>query len=438
MNTTELSPKGFRELTPSSQKIFNRMVEQISKLYQGFGYENIHTNAIEYLDVINGSDDTSKEIFSVGRAQSEFKKDDRVRALRFDLTKPFARYVIQNYNELAFPFKRFQIQQSWRGERPQKGRYREFFQADVDVVANENLPFFYDSEVLEISVKALEKLNLPKFTVRINNRKLVQGIFESYGINAASLPMYLRAVDKIEKIGKENVINDFLEIGELTKEKIEDLFEKVLDKKIALDQVDSFLEGLNLDNDLAIQGARELKQMANSLMQIELENGQIILDTSIIRGLDYYTGFVFETNLEGYESFGSILSGGRYENLIADLSNKKLPGVGASIGLSRLFAIMEEIGLEKYSISENSFLIANMEYNDINSLREIAYKIRDKNICEIYPDAVKLVKQIKFAEKKDYTKLVIIEENNTITLKNLESRDQENFANIDEFINSLN
>lgn len=330
--------------------------------------------------------------------------------MHFDLTVPLSRYVVEHTGDLAFPFKRWQMQKVWRGERPQEGRFREFVQADIDVVGNGDLPSHYEVELPLVMVEALERLRefgLPKATVHANNRKLSEGFYR--GIGLSDIEGVLREIDKLDKIGAEEVAKLLvkecgatdsqaaacLELAELTAETGDELksrFDELCDKHDISRSED------NESYTLASQGVETLAMIVDDAAKIR--PGAVVADLKIARGLDYYTGSVYETFLDGAESLGSICSGGRYDNLVSQ-GNKKYPGVGLSIGLSRLLSYMlHTAGATVSRVSPAAVLVAVWNEEDRSACNEIARKLRARGIAaDVSPSAAKLGKQIKYADK---------------------------------------
>lgn len=341
--------------------------------------------------------------------ESDTPVENRI-GLHFDLTVPLSRYVVEHTGDLAFPFKRWQMQKVWRGERPQEGRFREFVQADIDVVGNGDLPSHYEVELPLVMVEALERLRefgLPKATVHANNRKLSEGFYR--GIGLSDIEGVLREIDKLDKIGAEEVAKLLvkecgatdsqaaacLELAELTAETGDELksrFDELCDKHDISRSED------NESYTLASQGVETLAMIVDDAAKIR--PGAVVADLKIARGLDYYTGSVYETFLDGAESLGSICSGGRYDNLVSQ-GNKKYPGVGLSIGLSRLLSYMlHTAGATVSRVSPAAVLVAVWDEEDRSACNEIARKLRARGIAaDVSPSAAKLGKQIKYADK---------------------------------------
>ena len=338
---------GFMELLPNEQVLFNQMKEKIQKIYERFGFLPIDTPVIESTEVLlaKAGGETEKQLYS-------FTKGDNNLTLRFDLTVPLAKYVSLYSNNLSFPFRRYQIGKVYRGERAQRGRFREFYQCDIDVIGDGELNIINDAEIPSIIYKTFKELGLENFTIKINNRKILTGFFEEIDAKEDNVNI-MRIIDKIEKIGEENVKKELLELGiqENNIDKIIKFIRTTGNKDEKLEK----LSKLDIKNELFNEGLKELSEVINYIRLFNVPEDYFDIDISIARGLDYYTGTVYETFLNEYKSIGSICSGGRYDDLAGYYTEKKLPGVGISIGLTRLFFVLNDIGLikaEKNSISE--------------------------------------------------------------------------------------
>lgn len=327
---------GFLEYLPAEQLAFNKIKDAITSVYESYGFIPLDTPVLERQDVLlaKAGGETEKQIYCL-------EKGDEKLALRFDLTVPLARYVSEHFANLVFPFRRYHVAKVYRGERPQRGRFREFYQADIDIVAENELPLINDAEIVKVIYDVFTKLDLGAFTVRLNNRKLLSGFFASLDLSREAADI-LRIIDKMDKIGREQV-KELLLAFEIEMEKVDQILNFVSIK----DKVISELESLNIKDEVFNQGLLEIKEVISYLKDFGVPNNNYIIDLTIARGLDYYTGTVYETVLNDYPQIGSVCSGGRYENLTAYYSEKKLVGVGVAIGLSRLFYQLLEAGLVK-------------------------------------------------------------------------------------------
>ena len=413
---------GFMELLPNEQVLFNQMKEKIQKIYERFGFLPIDTPIIESTEVLlaKAGGETEKQLYS-------FTKGDSNLTLRFDLTVPLAKYVSLYSNNLSFPFRRYQIGKVYRGERAQRGRFREFYQCDIDIIGDGEVNIINDAEIPSIIYKTFKELGLENFTIKINNRKILTGFFEEINAKEDSVNI-MRIIDKIEKIGEENVKKELSELGiqENNIEKIIEFIRTTGNKDEKLEK----LSKLNVKNEMFNEGLKELSEVINYIRLFNVPEEYFDIDISIARGLDYYTGTVYETFLNEYKSIGSICSGGRYDNLAEHYTEKKLPGVGISIGLTRLFFVLNDIGLikaEKNSISE--VLIVSM-VKDLKPAIETANILREAGInTEIYFDEKKLKTQFKYADKLKIPYVIVIGETEIetkkLTLKNMKTGNQE-------------
>ncbi len=424
---------GFMELLPGEQVLFNQMKETIQKTYEKFGFLPIDTPVIESTEVLlaKAGGETEKQLYS-------FTKGDSNLTLRFDLTVPLAKYVAMHSNELSFPFRRYQIGKVYRGERAQRGRYREFYQCDIDVIGDGELNIINDAEVPSIMYEIFRKLGLDDFTIKINNRKILNGLFESINAKENAIDI-MRIIDKIEKIGEKNVVGELQNL-QISQENIEKIV-KLIQIDGTTDEKLQALENLKIENQTYCEGVTELKEVIKYIRLFNVPEKYFTVDVSIARGLDYYTGTVYETFLDEHKSVGSICSGGRYNNLSEYYIDRKLPGVGMSIGLTRLFYILNEINLiktEKKSISE--ILIISM-IQDLKPAIEIANKLRQEGInTEIYFDDKKIKAKFKYADKLKIPYVIVIGEDEIktgeLTLKNMETGEQKR-EKIEEVIGEL-
>jgi histidine--tRNA ligase len=330
---------GFMELMPQDQILFDKMKNTIESVYSSYGFYPLDTPIIELSSVLlaKAGGETEKQIY-------RFNKGDNDLSLRFDLTVPLAKYVASRSNELIFPFKRYQIGKVYRGERPQKGRFREFYQCDIDVIGNETLSILYDAEIPSIIYDLFKKLNIGDFTIRINNRKILTGFFNSLELNSKVTDI-LRIIDKIEKIGEDEVKSE-LSLLDIDSDKVSKIIDFIRINGDAFTKIER-LKNLGITDEVYNEGVNELETVINNIKARGLDSNFYDVDLTIARGLDYYTGTVYETILKDYPSIGSVCSGGRYENLATYYTDKKLPGVGISIGLTRLFYQLKEAGVIK-------------------------------------------------------------------------------------------
>lgn len=417
---------GFPEYLPAEQKVFTHMMDTIRAHYELYGFAQIETPAVERVDTLSAKGGNEKEIYALRRlAAQEGQKDEKDLALHFDLTVPLARYVAQHYGQLNYPFKRYQMQPVWRGERPQAGRYRQFYQCDIDVIGNEKLPVYYDAEVLAALYKTIKALNIGKFVMRLNNRKALQGMLGSFDIADDKIADAIKVIDDIEKVPAEKTIERLKELGSSKAEALIEWFNQDVDNMGRLTAYKA-LEG----NETLEEGVAELTTVYQAMLDMGVEEEFLKVDPAIARGLDYYTGTVFETNLVEHKDLGSISSGGRYEDLIGKFSNKTCPGVGGSIGITRLFPELVKRGIITIDmpIGADVFVTA-MDDSQMSHYIKIAELLRAVGInTEVLMEKKKFDKQMKLADKKGCKLVLIMGEdeinNKLVTIKDLKSGEQ--------------
>ena len=396
------------ELMPNEQILFEQIKEKIEKTYQKFGFLPLDTPILELSEVLlaKAGGETEKQIY-------RFEKGDTDISMRFDLTVPLAKYVAKNYGNLSFPFRRYQIGKVYRGERTQKGRFREFYQCDIDIIGDGELSIINDAELPSVIYTVFKELGFDDFTIRINNRKILNGLFESLNQKGNSVEI-LRIIDKIDKIGKEAVIEE-LEKIEVDEESISKIM-AFIGIEGATDEKLQKLKELDIQNEMFETGLDELTQVVKYVRAFGIPENNFKVDLTIARGLDYYTGTVYETFLNEYRELGSVCSGGRYENLAEYYTDKKLPGVGISIGLTRLFYKLNElqiINAKKKSISE--VLIVPM-LEDMSIPIRIANELRKNRInTEIFLNNKKLKAKMKYADKLEIPNVIVIGEDEVNT-----------------------
>ena len=425
---------GFMELLPNEQVLFNQMQDKIRASYEKFGFLPIDTPVIESSEVLlaKAGGETEKQLYN-------FTKGDNNLTLRFDLTVPLAKYVAEYYNEITFPFRRYQIGKVYRGERAQRGRFREFYQCDIDIIGDENLNIINDAEIPAVMYETFKSLGLDNFTIHINNRKILNGLFEAADVKEKSVDI-MRTIDKIEKIGKETVIAIFKDDYNMSEESINKIVEFI---KIngTTDQMLQKLEDFEIDNELFNTGVSELKEVVKYIRLFNVPEEAFKIDLSIARGLDYYTGTVYETFLNNYKSIGSICSGGRYNDLAGYYTDKKLPGVGMSIGLTRLFFILNDIGLIKADKNSISDVLVISMVEDLSKAIEIANELRNANVnTEIYFDNKKIKSKFKYADRLKIPYVIVIGEDEIksglLTIKDMNKGTQEQMP-IEEIVKKL-
>ena len=432
---------GFMELLPDEQILFNEMKEKIQKSYEKFGFLPLDTPIIESADVLlaKAGGETEKQIYKLKKGENDL-------ALRFDLTVPLAKYVTEYYQNLSFPFRRYQIGKVYRGEKAQRGRFREFYQCDIDIIGDETLDIINDAELPAVIYSTFRTLGFENFTIKINNRKILNGLFEGIGQKDKSVEI-LRIIDKIDKIGEQavrkeiaelgvgekivNTIIDFIRIDGSADEKIEKLEKMDLYSAniVENESQNTDVGADNMTNATFTRGVNELKEVVENIRLFGVPDKNFTVDLTIARGLDYYTGTVYETFLNDYREIGSVCSGGRYENLAENYTDKKLPGVGVSIGLTRLFYKLNELNLikaDKKSISD--VLIIPMTENKKAPL-ELATSLRNLGInTEIYLNNKKIKAKMKYADKLEIPYVIVIGDdeiaNNTVKVKNMETGEE--------------
>ena len=401
---------GFMELLPNEQILFDQMKQAIEESYKTFGFLPIDTPIIELADVLlaKTGGETAKQIY-------KFEKGDTNLALRFDLTVPLAKYVAKNYGNLSFPFRRYQIGKVYRGEKVQKGRYREFYQCDIDIIGDETLDIINDAEFPVVIATTFSNLGFNDFTIKINNRKILNGLYESLGQEENSVEI-MRIVDKLDKIGVEAVKEEISKLG--VSSEVTDKIIEFIQIKGSTDEILQKLEALNISNEKYLKGVEELKEVVKYIRLFKMPEENFAIDLTIARGLDYYTGTVYETFLNDYRELGSVCSGGRYENLAENYTDKKLPGVGVSIGLTRLFYKLNELNIikaDKKSISD--ILIIPMTENMSVPL-ELGTELRKLKVnTEIYLNNKKIKAKMKYADKLEIPYVVVIGDNEIETSK---------------------
>lgn len=424
---------GFMELLPQEQILFNQMKEKIQKTYEKFGFLPIDTPIIESTEVLlaKAGGETEKQLYS-------FTKGDSNLTLRFDLTVPLAKYVAMHANELSFPFRRYQIGKVYRGERAQRGRFREFYQCDIDVIGDGELNIINDAEIPSIMYNVFKELGLENFTIRINNRKILNGLFEDINAKEVSVDI-MRTIDKIEKIGTEKVKAEIKELG-ISDENIEKVI-RFITIEGTTDEKLQELQNMKIDNETYKQGVQELIEVIRYIRLFNVPEECFAVDVSIARGLDYYTGTVYETFLNDYKSIGSICSGGRYNNLSEYYTDRKMPGVGMSIGLTRLFFVLNDMNLIKATKKSISKILVVSMVPDLKPAIETANALRAAGInSEIYFDDKKIKAKFKYADKLQIPYVIVIGEDEvnsgTVTLKNMETGEQQKYL-LEEVIKQI-
>ncbi len=400
---------GFPELLPAQRYVEQQVIATLAATFELHGFANIETRAVEPLDQLLRKGDTSKEVYVLRRLHDEpgeARDGGAQLGLHFDLTVPFARYVLEHAGKLEFPFRRYQIQKVWRGERPQEGRYREFVQADIDIVGRDTLPFHHDIEIATVMLDALSRLagpdsiGLPGFRLQVNNRKLIQGFYQGLGVTGDALDEVMRLIDKLDKLPEAEVESLLVSSAGLSAEQAS-LCLRLAGIRTPDDTFVGMVRELGVEHDLLDEGLEELAALMRGCASLSSERVRIEADLRIARGLDYYTGTVFETRLDGFESLGSICSGGRYDELAGD-GRTTYPGVGISLGLSRLLVTLaQRTGLTADRSVPSAVLVAVVDEQSRGESEAVATTLRARGIpTEVAASAQKFGKQIRYAERR--------------------------------------
>ena len=438
-------PKGTRDFSPAEMVRRNYIFDTIKKSFVKYGFLPIETPSMENLKTLTGKygDEGDKLIFKVLNSGDYLKKADKEaieevnsaklissiseKALRYDLTVPFARYVVQHQNDIAFPFKRYQIQPVWRADRPQRGRYREFYQCDADVVGSNSL--LYEVEIVQLLDEVLYNLGIPDFTIKINNRKVLSGIAEITGESDKIIDITI-AIDKLDKIGEEGVIKELesKEVSASAIEKIKPLFLLKGDYKKVISEMKTMLE----DSEIGLKGIEELDFIFKKINALGLKRAKFEFDVTLARGLNYYTGAIFEVAANNV-NMGSISGGGRYDDLTGVFGLKDVSGVGISFGADRIYDVLEELELfPEFSADSTQVMLVNFGIDDLFCL-QVLKELRQNGInAEFYPSSAKLKKQMKYANDKNIPFVIFINEDevasNSLELKNMLTGDQQKLA----------
>ncbi len=423
---------GFMELTPADQILFNRMMDTIRKNYEKFGFLPIDTPIIEKSEVLlaKGGGETEKQVYKI-----ESKSTDM--SMRFDLTVPLARYVSQYYSQLEFPFRRYQIGKVYRGERNQKGRFREFYQCDIDIIGNGKLDIINDAEIPSLIYSTFKDLGFDAFTIKINNRKMLKGFFDSLNIDDTTL--VLRNIDKLDKVEWDTVEKELETLG-LNNDVIGRIKDFISIDGTSKDIINSLKE-LNIENSMFQEGLEELDTVIKYIDIFGVPESNYKIYLSMVRGLDYYTGTVYETVLDDYPSLGSVCGGGRYEDLAAYYTKQKLPGVGMSIGLTRLFYQFKEANIiQSEDSSLTTVLIIPMGDYMENSV-EVANVLRKEDIhTQVYLESGKMGKKFNYADKLNIPYVIVVGEEEVksglYSFRNMKTGEQESLS-LEDIVNCL-
>ncbi|MDG1351307.1 MAG: histidine--tRNA ligase [Crocinitomicaceae bacterium] len=435
--------KGTRDFLPEDVQKRNYIFEVMRSVFKKYGYQAIETPSFELTSTLMGKygEEGDRLIFRILNSGEKVKKADvsalesndllkfsnsiSEKALRYDLTVPFARFVVQHQNEISFPFKRYQIQPVWRSDRPQHGRYQEFTQCDIDVVGSDSL--LYELECIQIFDEVLSGLKLPSFAIKINNRKILSGIAEKSGA-ASFLVTIVTAIDKLDKIGSEGVLKEMRDKN--VPEKAIGLLEPLFSFKGSNDEKIVLMSDFLKDSYIGMTGIEELKTVIAQVTRLGLNRGRLEFDITLARGLNYYTGAIFEVTADNVK-MGSICGGGRYDDLTAQFGLKDVSGIGISFGADRIYDVLNDLRLFPDSTESSiSYLILNFGGDDTLASLDLASEIRSKGYdCELYPTNVKIQKQFKYADARNARFVIMIGEDernsNEITVKNMKKGTQE-------------
>ncbi|HSJ28370.1 MAG TPA: histidine--tRNA ligase [Acidimicrobiia bacterium] len=428
---TPRTPSGVLELLPADQAAFRRMLDTIRSTYERFGFVEIETPVFEMSDVLltKTGGETERQIYFVQSTGAMDREGLPDLALRFDLTVPLARYVAEHQNDLAFPFKRHQIQRVYRGERPQKGRFREFYQCDIDVIGRDTLSLRHDAEVPAVIHDVFSRIGIGPFTIRINHRGLMTGLLAQEGVAEAELrASVLREIDKLDKRPAQEVGESLLRLGleQGTAARLLDLVtRRVSGSAAAID----ILHGLDASDDRVRRGVADLTVVFEGLADLGVPDDRYALDLGVARGLEYYTGTVYETTLDEHPEIGSVCSGGRYEDLAGLYTKARLPGVGISIGLTRLFWQLREAGLIGPVDTSVQAYVTVMDVGGVGAALRLATSLRSAGInTDVAPEPDRLGRQLKHADRLGARFALIMGEEEraagTVTLKDLRTGEQ--------------
>lgn len=427
---------GFPEWLPEQKIAEDTVIGTIKRIYESYGFTPIDTPAVELLTTLGSKGVIDKEIFVVKRLKAE-EGDEAELGLHFDLTVPLARYVAQHAHELSFPFKRYQIQKVWRGDRPQKGRFREFYQFDIDIIARNDLPLSCDAEVVGVIGLVMGELPVGPYTFRINSRKLLSAIYGALGLEGDSRAAAIRAVDKLLKIGRDGVAKELALISGISPAAIEAILRST-EIQCPISELATRVAALQLSDPLIEEGVQDLSTIC-ALVPAEVARG-LTIDLSLARGLDYYTGLIVEVSLDNYPEFGTVVAGGRYENLASEFTDQKLPGVGVSIGLTRLMDLLiSEKLVSTLRKSPSIALVTVYDESDRPLCNQIAHELRTLGVStEVYFKAPKLGKQIEYAEEKGMRYVFFVDASSRqIRVKDLQTKEQVDVSSIAAWAKSL-
>ena len=426
--------KGFKDTLPAEAIAKTKMLQILQNVFASYGFAPIETPHLELTELLvkdTADDEVGKQLY---RFQDNGKRDV---CLRFDLTVPFARFVVQHKNELGIPFKRYAIGNVFRGEQPQLGRYREFTQCDFDIVGVKTGSA--DAEIVQVIASSLQALGIERFKIRVNNRKIMNGLALALGVDANKTPEMLRILDKIDKIGKEKVAEQLINTLGFSEAVTEELLAFVGLKADSPQALLISIAAYKERGALLAEGIEELEYVSRLLATSPLTAAVYEIDFSIARGLGYYTGTIYETTLLDMPEIGSVCSGGRYDNLTQNFSRDELPGVGASVGLDRLIAALLELGLLDTSSSPTQVLCVAMDEVHLPAVHAAAHTLRTHGLAvEVYPAVTKVKKQFQYADRKGI-RYVLVQgeteiENDSYTIKDLQTGEQQTLSTLPEIL----
>jgi histidyl-tRNA synthetase len=427
--------RGFdQEYRPDEQLLFNGLIDTIRKNFERCGFWPIETPSAERIEVLTSKGGVEKEIYALTRLAAGPDEDATTKgALRFDLTVPLARYVAMRQLELAFPFRRYQIQRVWRGETPQanKGRFREFYQCDIDIINREKLSYLAEAEIPSVIYSVFKALRVGEFRIRISNRKILRGLLQRFDVPQQQSAVVLRILDKVEKEDAAVLIQELERAGMHSAEAAN--LHRIISTQRSTDETLRMLAELGGRSDVFEQGLDELNSIVKAIGQFGVPKSAFSVDLSVVRGLDYYTGTIYETTLVDHPELGSICSGGRYDDLASYFTDTKLPGVGISIGLTRLFSKLKDAGLLSPPLrSPSEALVTTMDHRYLDKYLDFGRLLRENDInTEIYLEEAKLKKQLEYANKKGFRVAIIAGENEissgVVQIKDLVSQTSSDF-----------
>jgi histidyl-tRNA synthetase len=426
--------KGFRDYLPAAMISREWLIDVARRVYRSYGFSPIDTPALEYLEILTGkgSDETDKQLYRFEDAGG------RQVGMRFDLTVPLARFAAQHIGELGTPFKRYHIASVWRGENTQHGRYREFMQCDFDTIGTTSLAA--DIETTLVIHDLFRAIGISAFTINVNNRLVLSGLLERFNLADKTTPI-LRALDKLAKIGPQKVMDEMVSGAGATAEQAQDMLRLAEihgDKDAILRELDSLVG----NSEKGQEGISKLRDLTTAVLSTGIDPARVRITPSIARGLDYYTGTVFETFLDELPKIGSVCSGGRYDNLAALYTKQQLPGIGASLGLDRLLTALEELGLVQKAATTAQVFIPYFDPSRLHDYLKLAAKLRAAGLgVEVYPDPKKLGVQLTYADRRGFRLAIVAGENEfaagQVQIKNLATRESKTVAYDETIANSV-